>query len=127
MRRVVHYKFQFILGKHMIKKNDQWQGLTSKEVIWECFKDIHRQYPHFNLENKVLFNGEGNDNNTRRRRSRTSGHMTQELVKKAKWMKWWCVYCLVKFFLVLYSLLSKSFLSSLELVIMVVLKKIPSL
>ena len=54
-----------LLGNRMIKKNDkwheevliQWQGLTYQEATWESYADIQTQYPTFNLEDKVFFNG----------------------------------------------------------------------
>jgi len=51
----------------MIKKNDKlheqvlikWQGLTIEEATWERYTDMQRQYPNFNLEDKVIFQWKG--------------------------------------------------------------------
>jgi len=38
--------------------------MTTEKATWEHFSSIQRQYPHFNLEDKVLFN-EGQGKETR--------------------------------------------------------------
>jgi len=85
-------QLQSLLGNCMIKKNAQcqeevliqWQGMTTEEATWERFSDKQRQYPHFNLEDKVLFNGGGNDTNTLRQKGKGSRHVARNLVKKQK-------------------------------------------
>jgi len=59
--------------------------MTVEEATWERFSDIQRQYPHFNLEDKVLFNGEGNDTNTLGQKGKGRRHVTRNLVKKQKY------------------------------------------
>ncbi|XP_061348609.1 65-kDa microtubule-associated protein 3-like [Gastrolobium bilobum] len=45
----------------------RWHGVPQEVETWEDFNDFRRQYPHFNLEDKVSFNGVGiNMNETRR-------------------------------------------------------------
>lgn len=38
----------------------QWENGQEEETSWEDLEDIKASYPHFNLEDKVAFKGEGN-------------------------------------------------------------------
>jgi len=83
---------QSLLGNRMIKKNAQWQeevliqwqGMTTEKATWEHFSDMQGQYPHFNLEDKVLFNGGGNDTNTLGQKGKGRRHVARNSVKKQK-------------------------------------------
>lgn len=39
----------------------KWRGLPSHECTWEWVSAITKRFPHFDLEDKVNFEGEGND------------------------------------------------------------------
>ena len=39
----------------------QWQGLDEADNTWESEEVMKQQFPLFDLEDKVLFEGEGND------------------------------------------------------------------
>ncbi|GKA93150.1 ty3-gypsy retrotransposon protein [Tanacetum coccineum] len=40
-----------------------WKGLPPTEATWEIFEQIQQQFPSFHLEDKVVFQGEGDDMN----------------------------------------------------------------
>jgi len=80
-----------LLGNHMIKKNGkwheevliQWQGLTYEEATWESYPYIQTQYPTFNLEDKVLFNGGGNGTK-RRTKAVIEGGQVEKIQERRK-------------------------------------------
>ena len=39
----------------------QWLGFSPEEASWESFEDFCSAYPFFHLDDKVVFEGEGND------------------------------------------------------------------
>ena len=41
----------------------QWQGLSPLEATWEDVSYMKTEFPNFNLEDKVAFNGGGIDTN----------------------------------------------------------------
>ena len=41
----------------------QWENGLQDEATWEDIEDIKASYPTFNLEDKVVFKGEGNVTN----------------------------------------------------------------
>jgi len=42
--------------QHLIK----WEGLDNTQATWEDIVALTQAFPHFNLEDKVSFKGEGN-------------------------------------------------------------------
>jgi len=62
-----------ILDRCKIKRNGvwlsdvliQWKELLEEEATWEGEHEIQRLYPHFDLEDKVNFNGGGIDTNNK--------------------------------------------------------------
>ena len=58
---------QDILATRTVKQGEvfvpqvlvQWQGTHSSEATWEDWQDLLRDFPTLNLEDKVVFNGEG--------------------------------------------------------------------
>ena len=39
----------------------QWQGQPDSDATWELLSDFQKDFPHFNLEDKVIFEARGND------------------------------------------------------------------
>ncbi|KAJ9547439.1 hypothetical protein OSB04_019982 [Centaurea solstitialis] len=43
-----------------------WKGLPTTEATWELFEQIQQQFPNYNLEDKVVFQGGSDDVNQQR-------------------------------------------------------------
>jgi len=77
---------QIVLGHRMIKKNDRWheevlikwQSLLSEEATWESYEQMQQQFPSFDLEGKVNFNGRGNDNSAMKIKKKSGPKYTRE-------------------------------------------------
>jgi len=80
-----------ILDRCKIKRNGiwlsevliQWKELPEEEATWEGEHEIQRLYPHFDLEDKVNFNGGGIDTNNNIMRSKNKNSQTMEKVKRS--------------------------------------------
>jgi len=57
-----------VLDQHIVKRLEtmmpqlliQWENMEAKDATWEDLQEIRESYPYFNLEDKVVFDGEGN-------------------------------------------------------------------
>ena len=80
-----------ILDRCKIKRNGiwlsevliQWKELPEEEATWEGEHEIQRLYPHFDLEDKVNFNGGGIDTNNNIMRSKNKNSQTMKKVKRS--------------------------------------------
>ncbi|XP_072066579.1 uncharacterized protein [Arachis hypogaea] len=78
---------QTTLGHRMIKKDGKWieevlikwQNTSGEEATWEPYEEMKTQYPNFNLEDKVHFNGGGNVTSERERTVRKKGSNRRDL------------------------------------------------
>ncbi|GJX42084.1 ty3-gypsy retrotransposon protein [Tanacetum coccineum] len=61
----------------------QWMGGSPEEATWEWLSDFQAAYPTFNLEDKVVFEGGGNDTSRDIHQVRKSGRET----KAPAWQK----------------------------------------
>ena len=37
----------------------EWQGVPEQEATWEDTRQFSKDFPHFNLEDNIVFNGDG--------------------------------------------------------------------
>nr|GEW37285.1 hypothetical protein [Tanacetum cinerariifolium] len=50
-----------VIGSHIMDEQREvliaWKGLRASEATWELYKQMLKQFPHFHLEDKVVFQG----------------------------------------------------------------------
>ncbi|GJU25682.1 ty3-gypsy retrotransposon protein [Tanacetum coccineum] len=67
------YEVGFQLSQVLV----QWMGGSPEEATWEWLSDFQAAYPTFNLEDKVVFEGGGNDTSCDIHQVRKSGRETK--------------------------------------------------
>jgi len=88
------------LNRRKIKRNGawlleiliQWKKLPEEEATWEGQREIQRLSRHFDLEDKVNFNGGGIDTNNNIMGPKNKNSQIMEKVKNntrmGQWPKW---------------------------------------
>ena len=61
----------------------QWKGLSEEEATWEEEHEIQRLYRHFDLQDKIKFNGGGINTNNNIMRPKSKNSQTMKEVKES--------------------------------------------